>query len=163
MDPLAMWAMICIVGAVLLFVIEVFMPSGGLLGAGSFFCLVAAIGLLFAMDNTYGWIGLIVGLILVPVAIGVALKVFPHTFVGRRLILSDAQKADTTVYSSDDTPGYADLLGAEGLTLTELRPVGTVNLNGRRVECLAERGVIEPHEKVKVVSVEGMQIKVRKL
>jgi membrane-bound ClpP family serine protease len=161
MEPLAVWAILFVAGAVALFIIEVFIPSGGLLGLGSFACLIGAIVCLFSLDSTYGWIGLVTGIVLVPCAVALALKVFPHTFVGKRLILSEEQKADATVYSSDDSPGFADLLGAQGMTLNDLRPVGTVDFEGRREECLADRGVITAQTKVKVVSVEGMEIKVR--
>ena len=161
MEPLTIWTMIFVGAAVLLFVVEVFIPSGGLLGMLSFASLIGAIICLFMISNTHGWIGVICAFILVPVAIGVALKVFPHTFVGKRLILSYEQKADATVYSSDDTPGYSDLLDAQGVAETDLRPIGTVKFDDRRVECLAERGMIEAHTHVKVVAVAGIEIKVR--
>jgi membrane-bound serine protease (ClpP class) len=52
-------------------------------------------------------------------------------------------------------------VGTTGKSLTELRPVGTCLLDGKRQECLSESGVIEPGVQVKVVSSDGMQVKVR--
>lgn len=162
-EPLLLWTIAFIAAAVLLFVIEVFIPSGGLLGVLSFASLIGAIICLFLISSTHGWIGVLCAFVLVPVALAIALKAFPHTFIGKRLILSEQQKAASTLYSSDDTPGYADLLDARGVTLTDLRPVGTVKINDRQVECLAERGMIEAHTPVKVVAVSGIEIKVRPL
>jgi membrane-bound serine protease (ClpP class) len=164
MDALVLWVIICAALAVFLFAVEVFVPSGGLLGGASFLCLVIAVVLLFLIRPLYGWIGVVAALFLIPAAIGVAIKVFPHTPVGRRLILSDEQPHDEQVrYSSSGEDETGDLVGRVGVAKTELRPGGTVDFDGRRVDCLSVRGVIEPGTKVKVVSAAGFEVKVRPL
>jgi membrane-bound ClpP family serine protease len=160
MEPLT-WIVTLIAAAAVLFVLEILIPSGGLIGAAAFVSLVAAVVMMFMVDPVFGWIGLILSLFAVPAAVVLGLKVFPHTPVGKRLILADQQPTDERVrYSSDDAPA-SSLLGAEGVTVTGLRPVGTCKINGNRYECLAERGVIAANTTVKVVSVEGIEIKVR--
>ncbi len=54
-----------------------------------------------------------------------------------------------------------ELIGAEGMTLSALRPVGFVKINGQRIDAMAETGVIEANMPVVVTDVYDNQIKVR--
>ncbi len=54
-----------------------------------------------------------------------------------------------------------DLVGREGVTLTDLRPTGTVLLGEERVDAVAESGWVEDGTKVRVVSSEGYRLVVR--
>ncbi|HIO53073.1 MAG TPA: hypothetical protein EYN32_05455, partial [Phycisphaerales bacterium] len=53
------------------------------------------------------------------------------------------------------------LIGKEGNTITILRPVGVVRIDGQRIDAMAETGSIEADTAIKVVSVYDNQIKVR--
>ncbi|MHC4652278.1 MAG: NfeD family protein [Planctomycetota bacterium] len=53
------------------------------------------------------------------------------------------------------------LIGAEGVTETALRPVGFVKINGQRLDAMAESGVVEADTPVVVTDVYDNQIKVR--
>jgi membrane-bound serine protease (ClpP class) len=44
------------------------------------------------------------------------------------------------------------------LALTPLRPVGTCEINGKRVQCVAETGFITKGTPVKVFTVEGNRV-----
>ena len=160
MDPYIGWAIGFGFAAVALFALEVFIPSGGLLGILSAAATLGTIICLFMVDATYGWIGLGASLFLVPMALGLAMKIFPHTPIGRRLVLRSDGGPHEVRYSSQKSTD-SELMNAEGVATTELRPVGVVSFDGRRVECLAERGVIEPGTRVRVVSINGIEIKVR--
>jgi len=161
MDPLVIWTIGFAVAAAVLFTLEIVIPSGGILGMLSMAALIGVIVCLFLIDLTYGWIGLVASLFIVPAAVGVAMKMFPHTPIGRRLILAgnDGPRQPVRYGSTDDQT--QDLMGAEGVVVTEMRPIGVVNFNGQRVECLSERGTVEPGAKVKVVNISGFEIKVR--
>ncbi len=52
-------------------------------------------------------------------------------------------------------------MGAEGTTVTDLRPVGFVTINGQRMDGMAESGVIEADTPVVVTDVYDNQVKVR--
>ena len=100
------------------------------------------------------------GLVLVPTGVIVGLRVFPHTPIGRRLILADGGTAGPVRYSSTDV-GPPCAVGDEGRVESELHPVGVVNVGGRRLDCRAEHGVIEPGTRVKVIAIDGIEITVR--
>ena len=53
------------------------------------------------------------------------------------------------------------LIGAEGVTETALRPVGFVKINGQRLDAMAESGIVEAGMPVVVTDVYDNQIKVR--
>lgn len=53
------------------------------------------------------------------------------------------------------------LLGRHGRALTPMRPVGTGEFEGRRVECVAESGYVESNKPITVIRVEGTQLTVR--
>ncbi len=49
----------------------------------------------------------------------------------------------------------ADLIGAQGVTLTDLRPSGSARINGERVDVVADAGWLEAGTPVRVVRAEG--------
>lgn len=163
---LVLWAVILIGMAAALFIAEMFVPSGGILGACSLLCLIGGVVMLFWIDDTIGLIGAVVSLIAIPFAFLGALWAWPSTPIGRALTLGGAEDQEESPYDGQDRPmnhthrGEIPV-GTVGKALTELRPVGTCLLNGKRQECLSESGVIEPGVQVKVVSSDGMQVKVR--
>jgi membrane-bound serine protease (ClpP class) len=56
-----------------------------------------------------------------------------------------------------------ELLNGTGTALTQLRPSGTANINGQRVDVVTEGDLIERGAKIKVVAVEGARIVVREV
>jgi len=52
-------------------------------------------------------------------------------------------------------------LGSVGEVITPLRPVGMVDFDGHRVECVAEEGYVNKGTKVKVIDIESTEVKVR--
>ena len=156
------WALALILAAILLFMLEMFIPSGGMLGFLSVICLVAGIVCLFWVDTTLGMIGLIATLVLIPVAMSLGLRVFPHTPTGRRLILSEKQdSARDLSYEPARDENPAALVGVTGEALTDLRPVGICQIDGNRLECLSESGMLASGTPIKVTAVNGIEIKVR--
>lgn len=158
---LAIWAAILIAIALLLMFAEVFVPSGGILAALSGVALLAGLVCLFMIDSTVGVTGLLVTLVVLPFLIGLALKALPHTPIGRKTFLRESQRANFITYNRNVSRSGSELIGQEGIAETELRPVGTVRLDGKRIECFAESGTILAGTAVKVTRVQGMEIKVR--
>jgi len=88
-----------------------------------------------------------------------AYKILPKTRFGQRVILARPVRERGDALS--DGPELAQLLGQMGQVLTPLRPVGTCNIAGRRVECVSESGYVPKDNKVTVIRVEGSQVTVR--
>ena len=55
------------------------------------------------------------------------------------------------------------MVGAVGMVVSDLRPVGLIQIDGQRLEALAETGFIRAGTKVRITVVESNQIKVRSI
>jgi membrane-bound ClpP family serine protease len=79
--------------------------------------------------------------------------------IWERLSLSTRQTNDTGYTAPKNS--YEDYLGRYGTAITQLRPAGTADFQGDRVDVVTEGGYIEAGSKVKVIAVEGVRIIVR--
>jgi len=163
---LLIWAVVLIGMAAAFFIAELFVPSGGLLGACAALCLIGGVVMLFRVDTTVGLIGAIVSLLALPVIFMLALKVWPNTPIGRALTLGCEDEDEDSAYDGQAPPTAVQhapdiATGTLGKALTDLRPVGTCLIEGKRRDCLAETGVIDKGTRVKVIAADGMQLKVR--
>lgn len=155
------YAVIFIAVALVMFAIEIFVPSGGIIGFFGFVSLIGGIACLFWVDQTVGLVALLLVLVLTPFAIGLSVKIFPNTPIGRRLTLTDRQTAGSVHYDPNLHDDEGSLVGKTGVAVDWLRPVGTVKVDGRRIPCRAETGSIESGTTVRITGVDGMEARVR--
>ena len=142
-----------------LVIAEVFVPSGGLISICAFACLIGGLMIFFRHSTTTGWIGAGLAIIMIPLVLAVAYRIFPKTRFGRAVTLAPPKGR-----AGNAVPGAAELnrlLGAVGLVLTPLRPVGMCDFAGQRVECVAESGYVDKGKSVKVINVQGRRLTVR--
>ncbi len=163
METLIAWGVGLFALAALLFVIELIVPSGGILGLVSFLSGLCGVGAFWTHDTTLGISALVAMLVLTPLAFNFALRIMPNTPVGRLLILGDEEKdLEKAEFDRDQSMHEMDaLIGQEGTALTDLRPVGTAQIDGKVYDALADSGVIEAGATVRVVSILGSEVKVR--
>jgi membrane-bound ClpP family serine protease len=166
-EPMLMWGIGLFLLAALLLVIEVFVPSGGVFGALSTVASIAGVVAFWRVSTTWGLSSLLTLLVLAPLAVAFAFKVWPNTPIGRMLILNEPDEDDPERIERDDrerreSADRTALLDARGVAITDLRPGGTVRVDGRRYDALAEGGVIESGARVRVVGFDTGQIRVRR-
>ena len=150
--------------AFILFLVELFLPTGGVIGVMVGVAAIAGVVSFFRASMTWGVSSLLFLIVISPIAFAFALKVWPNTPIGRRLILGDAsddldEEAPPPTDASDEL--RQALVGATGVAMSDLRPVGTVRIEGERVEALAEGGMIDAGQDVRITAVEGNRIRVR--
>jgi membrane-bound ClpP family serine protease len=145
-----------VVGLVLL-ALEVYVP-GFVLGS------VAVVLLVAAAWWTYRTAGVAAAGIVVVIEAGLgvavvagALKYFPETPLGRKMILAEDQ---TGVHAQ--TVRGLELIGREGVAQSLLRPSGVAMVDGKRLDVVAESGMIERGSAIRIVAVEENRIVVRK-
>ncbi len=143
----------------LLIVAEVFVPSGGIISICSLACLVGGVAIFFHHSTKAGWVGAVIAVVMIPVVLVIAYKIFPKTEFGKTVTLTPPQREHGDAIP--DSEQLQKLLGAEGVVLTPLRPVGMCDLAGRKVECVAEGGYVNKEKKVKVIDVEHRRVTVR--
>jgi len=142
-----------------LIVAEVFVPSGGLISVFAIGCLVGGMAIFFHYSVVAGWIGVGIAVVMIPVILVIAYRILPKTRFGKSVTLNPPQREQGDAVP--DTAQLKELLGAVGVVLTPLRPVGMCDLSGQRVECVAESGYVDKGNKVKVIDVESTQLTVR--
>ena len=166
-----LWGFILLAVAVGLLCVEFVIPSGGLIGL---LCGIAAIGSVvsfFMYDSLWGAVSLGSYIILGPIAVIFMFRLIMHSPLADRLVLG--AKDDPPSLTPEEAVAVAEqerqirvselkqLIGAQGVTVTALRPVGTIKIEDRRVDGMAESGVIEAGIPVVVTDVYDNQIKVR--
>jgi membrane-bound ClpP family serine protease len=160
MDPLIWAGLLLLVGLVLI-MIEVFLPSGGILGVLSFTAVVSAIALAFFQGGALpGLLFLLAALIAVPTILAVAFQWLPDTAVGKRL-LATVPSAEEVLPDDDERRALRELIGKTGRAQTSMLPSGAVEIDGRTIDAVSDGMPIEPGQPVRVVDVHGTRVTVR--
>lgn len=159
LNPL-IWSAILMTLGLGLVVLEVFVPSGGVLGFLSVSALLASIGLAFYQGLEPGLVFLCVAALGVPSVLAIAFKWWPHTPMGRRLLLNipteDEVRPDTPLRRT-----LRQLVGKTGVAKTLMLPSGAVLIDGNTVDALSEGIPIDPGQRVRVIEVRGSRVVVR--
>lgn len=82
-------------------------------------------------------------------------KFLPKSTVFNRLVLSTATSAERGYVSN---PDFKLLVGKEGIALTTLRPAGTAEIDGEKVDVVADSEYIRHGTKIKVIKTEGARV-----
>jgi len=148
-----------------LLLVELFLPTGGLLGTSALIAGLAGLVCLFRYDTAWGFSGLLATVILLPAFAGFAFRIWPSTPMGRRIIGAPTEEAleESQLQELKEKERLAALVGREGMVITTLRPVGVVEIDGVRHDALAETMFVQSGSRVKVVYADGSQIKVREV
>lgn len=167
---LAEWdeLLLFVVGLVLLIVEIAVIPGFGFVGVAGVLCMMAS--LLLTRLPAYDFWSLeeltsVVGQLALSMIIGIVgsfflLRALPKFALFNRLILASETPASEG-YVSAPTEHDQELVGMEGVTLTELRPVGIGMFDGRRVDIIAEGEFIQDKTAVRVVEARGSRVVVR--
>jgi membrane-bound serine protease (ClpP class) len=85
-----------------------------------------------------------------------------YTPMGKRLLL-EAPTNDATIASLAVHQELERLRGKVGKTLSALRPAGTVDFDGRRIDTISEGILIEPGQWVRCIDVQAGKVVVRQV
>jgi membrane-bound ClpP family serine protease len=166
MSAMLLWGFGLVLLAGFLLFIELFVPSGGVIGLVAGVTAISGVVFFWRESTMWGLSATLGVLILGPCAVAFMLKIYPETYVGRKLILGGS-RADEDSFAAriqaqaEEQAIRGSLIGRTGVTINNLRPVGEVRIDGHRHEALAESGVIDAGVEITVVSVVDNQIKVR--
>lgn len=147
-----------VVGIVLI-ILEFFVP-GGIVGVLGFLAITGS--LFLATDNIVNMgvsiltaigIAIVTSIIMVKV-LGKRMKIF------NKIILRDSTSTESGYVSNKNR---TELIGLEGITLTPLRPAGTVLIEDERIDVVSEGSFVQKDKKVKIIKVEGSRVVVREI
>jgi membrane-bound serine protease (ClpP class) len=166
-EPSIQLAVMLLAGGLVVLFLELFIPSAGALFAISMVCIVSSVVVAFWVSPGIGLTMVAVDVVLAIFLPGIAFRIWKNTPVGRRMFLDQPTPTDEEALavqvSADDQFDYRRLMGQQGTTITPLRPAGTTDFDGRRVDTVSEGVMIDRGRSVKVVAVEGRRVVVREL
>jgi len=150
-----LWAFILLGLGLVFIILEVFVPSGGLIGTIAAGCVIAGGVFAYRGEDVF-LLYIVLAFVLGPLAAMFGLKLFPHTPFGKRLMLGGSSfDADESAVGG----GTLDnLLDQTGVADTPLRPSGKVLVNGRRIDVTTRGELIDRGRAVRVIRVEGNRV-----
>ncbi len=155
MNPEALqWYVILLTSGLLLIGLEIFIP-GGVLGVIGALALMGAVALGFsAFPSPYGMLSALVILLASAFVLYAWIRFFPRTRMGKVFTLSNS----TRDFKASDP--HRELEGLSGTAVTELRPSGIADIDGRRVDVIADGGWISANTPIRVVQARGSIVRV---
>jgi membrane-bound serine protease (ClpP class) len=155
LDPLG-WAIVLLVIGCGLLVMEVFIPSAGLLGFFAALAIVGSMIMAFRGGSTTGLGFMAVTVFVVPIVIGLAFKLWPKTPMGKAFLGELLTEEDTRL----DDPRRA-LVGRVGVAKSMMLPSGAVLIDGQLIDAVSQGLAIDPGQPVVVVEVRANRVVVR--
>jgi membrane-bound serine protease (ClpP class) len=142
---------------IVLILLELVLP-GGIIGIFGFAAVLASF---FLSGENFIHIGisLLIAFSISIIACVVMIKVYDKKMkFFKKLILTDSTSTESGYVSNQNR---TELIGVRGVTLTDLRPSGTVIVGEERIDVVTEGGFITRGTSVKFIKVEGSRIVVR--
>jgi membrane-bound serine protease (ClpP class) len=82
-------------------------------------------------------------------------KYLPKSRAFNRLVLAESEKSEHGFVSY---PSEKELIGKEGIAYTTLRPGGTAEIDGKKVDVVADSEYIDRGSRIRVLRVEGIKV-----
>lgn len=139
--------------------LEMHIPGFGVPGVIGAICLILAV-VLTAQNFAQALVMALAILAVLGAMLGVVLTYFTKGKFFKPLILSDEQKKEHGYISSSDLD-Y--LLGKKGVTITDLRPTGSVDIDGVKFDVISEGEYISSGTNVEIFKVSGVKLLVKKI
>lgn len=155
-----MWAIVLLLAGLALMLLEAFLPSGGVLGVLAVFAVLAAVGLAYFSGPIEGTLLLVAAVVATPAIIFFALKWWPNTPIGRRILLG-APTSEDVLPDSPSRRGMRELLGKVGRAKSLMLPSGAILVDGKVIDAVSEGMAIESGQAVRVVEVRANRVVVR--
>jgi len=155
-----LWTFLFFGLAIIVAVLEMFLPSSGILAVLAIAFLITSIVLSFQADIVFGSFYTLITCCLVPVFLWTALTIWPNTWVGRRILLEPEE--DPALVPDEEQQSLKQLIGKQGLAKSKMLLVGLIEIENKRYNAVSDAEPIEPGEVVSVIRIEGTSIIVRK-
>lgn len=159
--------LIIFVGILLLLIEMIVIPGFGLAGIGGIILVIFGLYRLLLPDvpvsgevAEMAMVGLTIGIIGGLVGLILLFKLMTKTKFWKKLATPDVQDHER---GYDTSLGLEDMVGEEGVTESDLHPSGWVISGNKRIFVVSEGTFIEESEKVKIITVDGNRVVVRKI
>ncbi|MEZ6090947.1 MAG: NfeD family protein [Pirellulaceae bacterium] len=156
------WSFVLLAIGLLLLVVEFFVPSGGLLAIACALSLLASIVIGFLVSLTWGMIMMLLVAVIVPIALAITIRWWPHTSMGRSIMNRHPGDVPPDVLPDDEHHRkLRSLPGRVGEAINDMLPNGFVRIDGEKLDAVSIGGVIDAGQRIEVVRVEAGKVHVR--
>lgn len=153
------WPVIILLIFLGIVVLEVFLPTGGLLGVLATIAFASSVVIAFINGGLFvGTLFLVFAAVVLGVVLWLTVRIWPHTPIGK-LIIVQPRSSDEVV-----PPEYErlkQLIGRHGVATSTMLPSGSVRIDGRSLDAISDGRPIESGQRIKVVAVKGRAVVVR--
>jgi membrane-bound serine protease (ClpP class) len=143
---------------VILLLAEILLPTGGILVVASLLFFAVGVGIILRYGDTVEAAVAIGGL-----AIGLPAAGFVAVHAWRRMSIGGSLDAGAGPAVAPGTAELEALKGRVGRTATPMRPSGTVEFDGRRIDAMTEGMMLDAGVWVKCVGLRGTTVIVRQM
>jgi len=154
-------AMVLFLIGVVLLIGEILIPTGGFLVVGALLFFAAGVGTILYYGTTAEAAVALGGL-----AVGLPASGFVAVYAWRRLSIGsslDSGIADASAVTMPQIAELENLKGRVGKTVSPMRPSGTVEFDGRRVDAMTEGMMLDAGVWVRCLEVKGGKVLVRQM
>lgn len=152
------WSILLLLVGIGLIGIELFVPSGGVLGVLALLAIIGSIVVAFTGGAVPGVTMLLTNLVLIPVIIAVAIKWWPYTPIGKAVVLQTPVNEEDVLPDNDFYRKVQSLVGRRGVAKTKMLPSGAVAIEGETYDAVSEGVAIEPGQPIRVIAIDMNRI-----
>ena len=156
-----LWTFLFLCLTFIVAVLEVFLPSGGIFAVLALAFLITSIVFSFQANVFFGSFYTFVVCLLVPVFLWCALRIWPNTWIGRRILLTPEE--DPALIPDEEQQILKQLIGKHGIAKSKMLLGGLIDIEGNRYSAISDTEPIEAGEPICVIRIEGTSIIIRKL
>lgn len=146
-----LWSILLLLVGLGLIALELFLPSGGVLGIMAGLAVIGSLVIAFTGGWVTGLIMLLATMVILPLVTVAAVHYWPRTPLGRLVVLETP--ADDELLPDDPAYRLQDLIGKRGIAKTKMLPSGAIVIEGRVYDALSEGMAIDPGQAVRVTAV----------
>jgi membrane-bound ClpP family serine protease len=155
LDPLA-WSILLMLAGCVVLVLEVFIPSGGILAVLSTLAFVGSIFFAFQRGPVTGFAFILTTVVAVPLVLAAAFHYWPKTRIGKAFL--GELPTDEDVLPDDP---HRLLVGRVGVARSKMLPSGAVEIDGQMIDAISHGQAIEPGQYIVVSEVRANRVVVR--
>jgi membrane-bound ClpP family serine protease len=155
------WSLILLGLGLFFMLLEMFVPSGGVLGVLSGLSLIGAIVVGFLAGPGVGAGVLVTALIAVPLMMALGVRLWPHTPIGRQILIQPPESPDEVLPETEAYRELRHLVGHRGLARSLMMPSGAVEIGHRQYDAVSAGMPIDPGQPIVVMGVETQRLIVR--
>ncbi len=160
LGPTAVATVVCLIVALVMFIIELFTPGVGLAGATGLLSLLAVIVMQLGWGHPRVAVYIIaIALLIIILGLVWVIRSMQRGRLSKSFLILKDQVDGTSV--PEIASVKADLLGKTGVAISTLRPSGIAEFDGKRLDVTTAGEFIPKGEMVTIIKAEGMQILVR--